>query len=109
MVEGAGLGYARSGVDATVKRGQWARLGPHQPRQVRWPAGLLASMGIIGHGYDNSMIESFWSHIQVELPDQMKRNTTPEHANVTCKYLGIRHDRRRRDSQLGPLRSDGYQ
>lgn len=35
-------------------------------------SGLLASMGSIGDCYDNSMIESFWSRMQVELLDRKK-------------------------------------
>jgi transposase InsO family protein len=31
-------------------------------------AGLLASMGTIGDCYDNSMMESFWGTLQLELP-----------------------------------------
>jgi len=35
-------------------------------------SGLLGSMGSIRDGYDNSMIESFWSRMQVELLDRTK-------------------------------------
>lgn len=40
-------------------------------------SGLLASMGSIGDCYDKSMIESFWSRMQVELLDRKKWNTRP--------------------------------
>ncbi len=43
---------------------------------------LLASMGSIGDCYDNSMIESFWSRMQVELLDRKKWNTRLELANA---------------------------
>lgn len=66
-------------------------------------SGLLASMGSIGDCYDNSMIESFWSRMQVELLDRKKWNTRLELANAIFEYLEIWHNRRRRHSQLGWL------
>jgi putative transposase len=66
-------------------------------------SGLLASMGSIGDCYDNSMIESFWSRMQVELLDRKKWNTRLELANAIFEYLEIWHNRKRRHSQLGWL------
>ena len=66
-------------------------------------SGLLASMGSIGDCYDNSMIESFWSRMQVELLDRKKWNTRLELANAMFEYLEIWHNRKRRHSQLGWL------
>ncbi|MGB8651596.1 MAG: integrase core domain-containing protein [Mycobacteriales bacterium] len=57
-------------------------------------------MGSVGDCYDNSMIESFWSRIQVELLDT---KTRVELANAIFDYLEIWHNRRRRHSQLGML------
>jgi putative transposase len=42
-------------------------------------AGLVPSMGSVGDCYDNAVIESFWSRMQVELLDR-KRWTTPHRA-----------------------------
>lgn len=64
-------------------------------------SGLLASMGSIGGCYDNSMIEAFWSRMQVELLDRKKWNTRLELANAIFEYLEIWHNRKRRHSQLG--------
>jgi putative transposase len=64
-------------------------------------SGLLASMGSIGDCYDNSMIESFWSRMQVELLDRKKWNTRLDLANAIFEYLEIWHNRKRRHSQLG--------
>jgi putative transposase len=64
-------------------------------------SGLLASMGSIGDRYDNSMIESFRSRMQVELLDRKKWNTRLELANAIFEYLEIWHNRRRRHSQPG--------
>ncbi len=66
-------------------------------------SGLLASMGTIGDCYDNSMIEAFWSRMQVELLDRQKWNTRLELANAMFHYLEIWHNRKRRHSQLGWL------
>jgi len=81
--------------DQGVQFGSWAFT-----KRVR-DSGLLASMGSIGDCYDNSMIESFWSRMQVELLDRKKWNTRIELANAIFEYLEIWHNRKRRHSQLG--------
>ena len=60
-------------------------------------------MGSIGDCYDNSMIEAFWSRMQVELLDPKRWNTRLELANAIFEYLEIWHNRRRRHSALGWL------
>ena len=66
-------------------------------------SGLVPSMGSVGDCYDNSMIESFWSRMQVELLDRKEWKTRVELANAMFDYLEIWHNRRRRHSQLGML------
>jgi transposase InsO family protein len=66
-------------------------------------SGLLPSMGSVGTCYDNAMIESFWSRIQVELLDQQSWRTRVELANAIFEYLEIFHNRQRRHSALGML------
>jgi transposase InsO family protein len=66
-------------------------------------SGLLASMGSIGDCYNDSMIEAFWSRMQVELLDRNKWNTRIELANAMFEYLEIWHSRKRRHGQLGWL------
>lgn len=83
--------------DQGVQFGSWAFT-----KRARY-SGLLASMGSIGDCYDNSMIESFWSRMQVELLDRKKRNTRLELANAIFEYLEMWHNRKRRHSQLGWL------
>ena len=83
--------------DQGVQFGSWAFT-----KRAR-DSGLLASMGSIGDCYDNSMIESFWSRMQVELLDRKKWNTRLELANAIFEYLEIWHNRKRRHSQLGWL------
>jgi putative transposase len=65
--------------------------------------GLLPSMGSVGDCYDNSMIESFWSRVQIELLDRQRWTTRIELANALFDYLEIWHNRQRRHSQLGML------
>ena len=60
-------------------------------------------MGSIGDCYDNSMIESFWSRMQVELLDRKKWTTRIELSTAMFEYLEIWHNRQRRHSQLGWL------
>jgi hypothetical protein len=51
-------------------------------------SGLLPSMGGVGACYDNAMIESFWSRMQVELLDRRRWRTRLELANAIFDYLG---------------------
>jgi transposase InsO family protein len=66
-------------------------------------SGLLPSMGSIGDCYDNAVIESFWSRMQVELLDRKRWHTRVELANAIFEYLEIFHNRQRRHSALGML------
>ena len=66
-------------------------------------SGLLPSMGSVGSCFDNAMIESFWSRMQVELLDRRRWRTRVELANAIFEYLEIFHNRQRRHSRLGML------
>jgi putative transposase len=66
-------------------------------------AGLLPSMGSVGDCYDNAVIESFWSRMQVELLDRKRWRTRVELATAMFEYLEIFHNRQRRHSALGML------
>lgn len=63
----------------------------------------MPSMGSIGDCYDNAVIESFWSRMQVELLDRRRWRTRMELANAIFEYLEIFHNRQRRHSALGWL------
>jgi len=65
--------------------------------------GLLPSISSIGGCYDNSMIEAFWSRMQVGPLDRRRSKTRLELANAIFEYLEIWHDRQRRHSRLGML------
>jgi putative transposase len=66
-------------------------------------SGLVPSMGGVGACFDNAMIESFWSRMQVELLDRQRWRTRLELANAIFDYLEIFHNRQRRHSSLGML------
>jgi putative transposase len=63
----------------------------------------VPSMGSIRDCYDNDVIESFWSRMQVELLDRRRWRTCLELANAIFEYLEISHNRQRRHSALGWL------
>lgn len=83
--------------DHGVQFGSWAFTGRAKD------SGLVPSMGSIGDCYDNAVIESFWSRLQVELLDRQKWRTRVELANAIFEYLEIWHNRQRRHSALGWL------
>jgi putative transposase len=66
-------------------------------------AGIQPSMGGVGTCFDNAMIESFWSRMQVELLDRRRWRTRLELANAIFEYLELFHNRQRRHSALGML------
>ena len=83
--------------DHGVQLGSWAFT-----RRAR-DSGLIPSMGSIGDCYDNAVIESFWSRMQVELLDRCRWRTRLELANAMFEYLEIFHNRQRRHSSIGWL------
>ena len=75
-------------------------------------SGLLPSMGKVGDCYDNAMIESSWSRMQVELLDRQRWKTRVELANAIfeyLEYLEIFHNRRRRHSSPGMVSPIEYE
>ncbi len=72
-------------------------------------SGLSPSMGAGGDCYDNAMIESFWSRLQVELLDRKRWNTRVELANAIFEYLEVFHNRRRRHSALAMMTPIEYE
>src|SRR5919108_2771171 len=49
-------------------------------------SGLVPSMGSVGTCFDNALIESFWSRMQVELLDRHRWKTRMELANAIFEY-----------------------
>jgi putative transposase len=60
-------------------------------------------MGSVGDRFDNAVIESFWSRMQVELLDRQCWQTRVELADCIFEYLEILHKRQRRHSALRML------
>ncbi len=65
--------------------------------------GLLPSMGTIGDCFDNAVIESFWSRVQVELLDRQFWKTRLQLSTAMFDYIEVFHNRQRRHSSLGML------
>lgn len=59
-------------------------------------SGFVPSMGAVGCCYDNAMIESFWSRMQVELLDRKRWRTHVELENAIFEDFEIFHNRQRR-------------
>ncbi|MFE2491460.1 IS3 family transposase [Streptomyces mirabilis] len=72
-------------------------------------SGLLPSMGSIGDGVDNAMMESFWARVQVEPLNRRRWRTRLELSTALFEYLEIFHNRQRRHSALGMLTPVKYE
>jgi hypothetical protein len=103
FIHPAGLPINTSEIKALRRPVESAQFGSWAFTDRAKASGLVPSMGSIGDCYDNSMIESFWSRMQVELLDRRRWKTRLELANAIFEYLEIWHDRQRRHSRLGML------
>lgn len=72
-------------------------------------AGLLGSMGTVGDCYDNSMMESFWSTLQLEVLDTRTWETRTELANAIFEWIECWYNTERRHSSLGMLSPVDYE
>jgi len=66
-------------------------------------AGLLGSMGTVGDCYDNSMMESFWGTMQLELLDRNQWKSRAELANAIFEWIECWYNPKRRHSSIGML------
>jgi putative transposase len=66
-------------------------------------AGILGSMGTIGDCFDNSMAESFFGTLQLELLDRRRWRTRKELAAAVFAYIEGFYNPRRRHSSIGYL------
>ncbi len=66
-------------------------------------AGLLGSMGSIGDCFDNSMAESFFGTLQLELLDRHHWETRDQLASAIFEYLEAFYNPHRRHSSIGNL------
>jgi hypothetical protein len=65
--------------------------------------------GAIGTCFDNALMESFWSRVQVEVLDRQSWSTRLELATALFEYLEIFHNRQRRHSSLAMLTPIEYE
>jgi putative transposase len=66
-------------------------------------AGLLGSMGKVACAYDNSLIESFFGSLQIELLDRRHWQTRAELADAIFEWIEAFYNPLRRHSALGYL------
>jgi putative transposase len=66
-------------------------------------AGLLGSMGKVACAYDNSLIESFFGSLQIELLDRRNWATRAELASAIFEWIEAFYNPIRRHSALGYL------
>jgi putative transposase len=64
-------------------------------------SGILGSMGSVGDCYDNAMMESFWSTLQLEVLDQRTWRTKGELANAIFEWIECWYNPTRRHSSIG--------
>jgi len=63
-------------------------------------AGLMPSFGSVGDAFGNTMMESFWSSMQIELLDRRRWRTRLELTNAIFDYIEVSYNRQRRHSSL---------
>lgn len=66
-------------------------------------AGLLGSMGTIGDAYDNSMAESFFGTLQLELLDRRSWQNRRELSLAVFDYIEAFYNPERRHTQIGDV------
>jgi putative transposase len=72
-------------------------------------AGLLPSMGTIGDCYDNSMMESFWGTLQLEVLDTKTWETRADLANAIFEWIECWYNPERRHSSIGMVSPIRYE
>ncbi len=100
---GMAIDARRPTASTVIHSDQGAQYGSWAFTRRAQEAGLLPSMGAVGTCFDNALMESFWSRVQVELLDRQVWSTRLELATALFEYLEIFHNRQRRHSSLGML------
>jgi transposase InsO family protein len=70
-------------------------------RQRLAQAGVIPSMSRKGNGYDNAMMESFWSTLKRELIHRFEFATRAEARAAIFEWIEVFHNRERFHSALG--------
>jgi putative transposase len=81
--------------------------GDHGAQYTSWAFGqrlrsanLLGSMGTVGDCYDNSMMESFWETLQLDVLDKQAGKTRAELANAIFEWIACWYNPVRRHSGI---------
>jgi putative transposase len=97
-------------------RGQTIAHSDHGTQYTSWAfgrrlrsAGLLGSMGSIGDCFDNSVAESFFGSLQLELLDEHRWATRDQLANAIFDWIEAWYNPRRRHSYCGQLSPIDYE
>jgi len=106
---GMAIDSRRPGKGAIIHSDQGVQFGSWAFTKRAKDSGLVPSMGSVDDCYDNAIMESFWSRMQVELLNRRRWNTRIELANAIFDYLEIFHNRQRRHSSLGMLTPIEYE
>jgi putative transposase len=72
-------------------------------------AGLLGSMGSVGDCFDNSVVESFFGSLQIELLDQRRWTTRDELASALFEWIEAWYNPHRRHSYCSMLSPVDYE
>jgi putative transposase len=72
-------------------------------------AGLVPSMGSIGDCYDNSMMESFWGTLQLEVLDSRNWDSRAELATAIFEWIECWYNPKRRHSGIGMYSPADYE
>ena len=72
-------------------------------------AGLLGSMGSIGDAYDNSLAESFFGTLQLELLDEHHWHSRRQLAQAIVEWIEAWYNPRRRHTSIGSLSPIDYE
>ena len=96
--------------------GQTVAHSDHGSQHTSWAfgrrlraAGLLGSMGTIGDCFDNSVAESFFGSLQLELLDEHRWETRDQLANAIFDWIETWYNPRRRHSYCKMLSPIDYE
>ncbi|MGH3940964.1 MAG: IS3 family transposase, partial [Pseudonocardiaceae bacterium] len=110
VIDALGMATLRRQPDNDSDNGATILHSDHGTQYTSWAfgqrlraAGLLPSMGTVGDCYDNSMMESFWGTLQLEILDTRTWETRAELANAIFEWRECWYNTERRHSSLGML------
>jgi putative transposase len=104
--DGGGEPAAGSGADAALRSGMSVHVSTRQYTSVLFGArcaatGIHPSLGSVGDGVANAMVERFFATRECELLAQRRFRTHAEARTAVCEWLEVFYNRQRRHSALG--------